>query len=343
MKTNDIQNRLVSLVRQFSDLKLFIVGDVILDHYIWGEVSRISPEAPVVVVAVRREEYSLGGAANVAKNVISLGAQASLAGTLGKDRFGEQLLELLQEQKIDTVPLVQLEDRTTTVKSRVIARAQQVVRVDRESDDHIPQTAQAMVAKKIEQALADCSGVIVSDYAKGVITEQTYAPLATAFARGAFSFSRPLVVDPKNANFPLYKGATVVKPNRSEAEAASRKTIRSQQDAIEAARTLLPMWGADSVLITLGEMGMVSVARDESIEPVAVPTQAREVYDVSGAGDTVAAVYGLALAAGATLKEAAQVANIAAGVVVAEIGAVAITTEELLEAIDVAARENRFA
>lgn len=329
------RNELNSIVAKFKDLEVFVVGDVILDHYIWGEVSRISPEAPVVVVNVNKEEYSLGGAANVAKNIVALGGKASLSGVIGEDRFATELNEQLAAYGVDGTPIVTVSDRSTTVKSRVIARSQQVVRVDRESDNPVESAVQQQIAAKMEVALQSANGVVVSDYAKGVLTAQTYQPLHDAYAAGKFKLNgRPLVVDPKNANFSLYKGASVVKPNRGEAEAASGMRIRSQDDAIAAGRKLLTIWQTDSVLVTLGELGMVSVSREEQNAPVRVPTLAREVYDVSGAGDTVAAVYCLSLAAGASVLQAAQLANIAAGVVVAEIGAVAITTAQLLDAIE---------
>ena len=330
---NATVNELAAIVDRFSEMRIGIVGDVILDHYIWGEVSRISPEAPVVVVHVSKEEHSLGGAANVAKNVVALGAGASVVGAIGNDDHGKTLRGLLEESGVSTSSLAVLDDRSTTVKSRVLARAQQVVRVDRESSDPFPLNAQQNLAESIAKEIESSSGIIVSDYAKGVVTGKTYEPLSQAFDSGVFSVTRPLVVDPKNANFDLYNGATVVKPNRIEAESASGLSIKSQQDAIVAARELLPKWRSDSVLVTLGELGMVSVTGDSDPKPVSVPTRAKEVYDVSGAGDTVAAVYCLALCAGASSYQAAELSNIAAGVVVAEIGAVAITTEQLHDAI----------
>lgn len=331
---NLVANELEAIVDRFADLQISVVGDVILDHYIWGEVNRISPEAPVVVVNVSKEEHSLGGAANVAKNIVSLGANASVIGAIGCDQYGRQVVELLSGAGIETSSLIEVDDRSTTVKSRVLARSQQIVRVDRESDEPLTVQAQTKLASAIGKEIKSSNGVVVSDYAKGVVTQTTYEPLATAFNSGAFSHSnKPLVVDPKNANFGLYNGATVVKPNRIEAEAASGIRIKTKEHAISAARELLLKWRAESILVTLGELGMVSVSSSPNSEPVSVPTRAKEVYDVSGAGDTVTAVYCLSLAAGATAYQAAELSNIAAGVVVAEIGAVAINEQQLRRAI----------
>ena len=326
---------LLSILDRFPEAHVGVIGDLILDHYIWGEVSRISPEAPVVVVNVSREDRSLGGAANVVNNLNTLGAKVSVVGTIGTDENAKILRDHLTGLGVDVSRVLEIPNRPTTAKTRVIARAQQVVRVDRESTEPLDEELQAELTERVASLADDLSGgLIVSDYAKGVVSESIYRPLSERYVAGRFSLAgSPLLVDPKNDNFLVYKGASVVKPNRSEAEVASGVKIKTRKDGIEAAKRLVDIWECESVLVTLGDLGMVSYSRDASTPEVEIETEAREVYDVSGAGDTVAAVYTLALTVGGTLEQAARLANVAAGIVVAEIGAVGIKFEQLKAAL----------
>ncbi|MCB0323996.1 MAG: D-glycero-beta-D-manno-heptose-7-phosphate kinase [Bdellovibrionales bacterium] len=333
MKGN--KDRLLSIVARFPEISLAVVGDLLLDHYIWGKVDRISPEAPVVVVQVTEENRRLGGAGNVAHNIASLGAKASVFGVVGDDDGGRQMTELFRSIGADTSGVVTDATRPTTVKTRVIAHAQQVVRVDYEVTDPLASSYQQQLSDALRSGLARAQGVIVSDYAKGTITPSLFAVLGDASAAGRIGLGKvPVLIDPKAPNFSIYAHASIIKPNRKEAEEATGIRIKTRGDAIQAGRKLLREWNSEMILITLGELGMVLVGGGGDAEQtVEVDTVAREVYDVSGAGDTVSAVFALALAAGATPAEAAMLANFAAGVVVGEVGTVAVTAEELRAAI----------
>jgi len=335
----NIGSDLLTLVERFRGARIFVVGDLILDHYIWGDVSRISPEAPVVVVNVDKEERSLGGAGNVVNNLIELGAEVAVAGAVGEDDEGIRLCGMLESKGVNTSGIVTIGGRPTTVKTRVLARAQQVVRVDRESTETLPDRARKSIAEAVATGLKNTKGVVVSDYAKGVLSPDVFRPFEEANNDGLFGIGKvPLVIDPKNANFDLYSCGTVVKPNRGEAAIASGINIRDRRDAASAGRLLAERWSSDMVLVTLGELGMVLVPRDSEIPVIEVDTEAREIYDVSGAGDTVAAVFTLALAVGASPKDAACLANISAGIVVAEVGAVALKFDQLTAALETASQ-----
>lgn len=328
---------LLKVVDSFRGTKMLVVGDLILDHYVWGKVSRISPEAPVVVVQVSDESKRLGGAANVAHNLTTLGADVQLCGIVGDDEHGRELVRLLQELGVETSGILVDSSRPTTVKSRVIAHAQQVVRVDREVTRPLTSALSTQLAATVKAKAAASRGIIISDYAKGVVSADLFNSIGEAHREGKIGLdSAALLIDPKAPNFPLYSYASVIKPNRGEAEAASGLEIRDRASAIEAGKVLLGKWSSEMVLITLGEHGMVLVARDgkEGFRTVEVETVAREVYDVSGAGDTVSAVFSLALAAKTGLREAATLANIAAGIVVREIGTAAVSVDELREQIN---------
>lgn len=328
------KSKLLEVVDRFQGVPMLVVGDLLLDHYIWGSVDRISPEAPVVVVQVTEENKRLGGAGNVANNLVSLGAKALICGAVGDDEAGQQMLELFQSNGVDTQGILLDSTRPTTQKTRVIAHAQQVVRVDREIAEPLSAEKQKEIGQRVAAALTQSQGVIVSDYAKGAICGPVFDALAEASPSKGSANPPTILVDPKAPNFTLYKGATVIKPNRKEAEESSGMRIRKREDAILAGRELLKLWDTEMVLITLGEMGMVLVARDsEGQAPIEVDTVARDVYDVSGAGDTVSAVFSLSLAAGASNEDAAILANIAAGVVVGEVGTAVVSADSLRSAI----------
>ena len=312
---------LASLLPRLSRRPVLVVGDVMLDRFIWGDVDRISPEAPVPVVRVREESACLGGAANVAANLASLGVRAVLVGLVGDDPAGAQMREALAEAGIDG-RMVGGAPRTT-VKTRVIARAQQVVRVDRESEHDTSPEMRRSILHQALAALEDAGALVVSDYDKGVI-----APgLLAALLPRAASLGIPVVVDPKLSHVGLYQPATVLTPNQKEAGEAAAMPIRTDADCLEAARTLLRKLELRAVLVTRGERGMMLVERDR--EPESIPAAAREVYDVTGAGDTVVAVLATALGAGATLSQAARLANHAGGIVVGKVGTATVTLEEL--------------
>jgi D-beta-D-heptose 7-phosphate kinase/D-beta-D-heptose 1-phosphate adenosyltransferase len=328
------REELLAIIDRFTDVPLLVVGDLIVDHYIWGKVDRISPEAPVVVVQVTEEDYRPGGAGNVVRNLATLGAKVAVCGVVGEDNPGRLLREMLGELGADTSGVVTDPSRQSTLKSRVIAHAQQVVRVDRESTAPLEEVQSAALASAVGERAKSAKGVIVSDYGKGAISASIFAQLAAVGGEGFFGGGKvPLVVDPKAAGFGLYHGVTVVKPNRKEAEEASGLPVRDRASAIEAGRVLLNKWNTEMVLITLGELGMVLVS-DDNREPVEIKTVAREVFDVSGAGDTVSAVFTLALAVGASPRNAAELANFAAGIVVGEVGTVTVTKEQLCRAVE---------
>ena len=315
------------LVEQFKKTTLLVVGDIMIDEFIWGTVSRISPEAPVPVVAVKRENLLLGGAANVVHNVHALGGRALLAGLIGDDQLGEKIKKLLAEQKIGSEGLVVQAGRPTTVKTRVIAHSQQVVRFDRESREPISAQSQEDLLRYLDKNWASADGIIVSDYGKGLIT-----PALMEFIMQRKRGKGKLVaVDPKINNFNLYTGATIVTPNRQEAEAAAGREIKDEASLMEVGRVLLERFASQAILITRGEEGMVLFEREGDV--INVPTVAKEVYDVTGAGDTVISAMTLALAAGNDFPTAAVVANYAAGIVVGKVGTATVTPEELQKTI----------
>jgi D-beta-D-heptose 7-phosphate kinase/D-beta-D-heptose 1-phosphate adenosyltransferase len=317
--------RLEALLDAFRRVHVLVVGDLMLDVYLRGGASRISPEAPVPVVRVQEEWVALGGAANVAANVVALGASCTIAGSIGDDVEGEKLRRALEEMGISGEGLIVTPDRPTTVKTRVLVRNQQVARYDRESDDEATADAEAALIRAIEQLAARSNAVAIEDYNKGVLT----GGVIRAALAGARHHDRPVIVDPKARSFFDYGGATVFKPNLGELSAALRERVRYDDAAwLHATRARL---GCENLLLTLGEHGMaLSTATNEFIR---VPAVARSVYDVSGAGDTVTAIVTLALAAGATLVEAALLATEAAGIEVGKAGVATVSPDELREAI----------
>jgi D-beta-D-heptose 7-phosphate kinase/D-beta-D-heptose 1-phosphate adenosyltransferase len=302
-----------------------IVGDAMLDVYLHGDVDRISPEAPVPVVRVRERRIALGGAANVAQNVAALGGRAVLVATVGDDAAGGLLRNGLAAIDADPRTLVTVR-RPTTTKTRVLARVQQVVRFDEEEDESLSPDDCAAVVSSLERAIGDAQALVLEDYNKGLLVPPVIER-AVALARAR---RIPIVVDPKFRNFFSYSGATMFKPNRRELETALGATL--DLDAPESLPSLLDRLGVENLLLTLGERGMVLVPRDG--EALRIPTTAREVYDVVGAGDTVTAYLAAMLAAGATPIEAAVIANYAAGVEVGKLGAATVSADEVLGAYD---------
>jgi rfaE bifunctional protein kinase chain/domain len=315
------------LMDKFKRTSLLVVGDVMIDEFIWGTVSRISPEAPVPVVAVAREDLLLGGAANVVHNVHSLGGHVLLAGVIGNDRMGERVKELLLKEKIDRDGLITEPDRPTTVKTRIIAHSQQVVRYDREYKRPISIQSQEKICRYVESHWNAVDGIIISDYGKGLLCPA----LMNLIMEKRKNDGKIVAVDPKMNNFPLYRGVTIVTPNRLEAEAAAGIQITDEKSLTKVGKALLDRFSCEAVLITRGEEGMVLFDRSGSV--ITVPTVAKEVYDVTGAGDTVISTLTLSLASGSSYAEAAVVANYAAGIVVGKVGTATVSREELHKVI----------
>jgi len=320
--------RLDEILERGRGLRVAVVGDLMLDVYLVGAVSRISPEAPVPVVHVTEERTALGGAANVAANVAALGAACEVVGYVGMDAAGAQIRRELAELSGGKVHarLVERPDRPTTTKTRVVARQQQVVRFDRERADDLPDECAAELCEHVRAAVAACDALVLEDYNKGVLV-----PSVIRTALDAAEAARiPSVVDPKFRNFFGFYGATVFKPNAVELGTAMASAVRAGDDEwLENARTRT---GARHLLLTLGEDGMA--LRSEGGSTFRIPTQAREVYDVSGAGDTVTAFLAVALAAGAMIEEAAVLANLAAGIEVGKPGVATVSPDELRAMLD---------
>jgi D-glycero-beta-D-manno-heptose-7-phosphate kinase len=313
------------LLGRFAGLPVLVVGDVMLDRFIVGRVTRISPEAPVPVVQFQSEHLRLGGAANVAHNVAALGGRPSLVGIVGADAAAGRLRDALSAAGIETDGLVEDRERPTTEKVRIVTeRNLQVARVDYERDTDVTGDIERRIVDRVGRFGRDCATLLVSDYLKGAITRAVVeALLAVSVSAGRI----PVIVDPKIPHLASYAGATLITPNHHEAEVATHRRIRTDEDARQAAHDFRARAQCDAVLITRGEQGMwLSDADGDS----SIPAVAREVSDVTGAGDTVVATLALALAAGATMTEAATLANYAAGIVVGKFGPATATQEELL-------------
>ncbi|MEO7084433.1 MAG: PfkB family carbohydrate kinase [Gemmatimonadaceae bacterium] len=319
------RDRLTSLLQAAGSRRVAVVGDAMLDVYLRGDVERISPEAPVPVMRVRERRYALGGAGNVAQNVRAVGARCDLVAAIGDDAGGRQLSSMLDAIDAGLGSLVTV-NRPTTTKTRVVARSQQVVRVDEEDDSDFAGEEVALLLRSVAAAVENADALVLEDYNKGVLVSRVIeSAIDAAKAKGI-----PIVVDPKYRNFFLYRGATIFKPNRRELEAALGAAVDLEHP--EALPATFERLGVDNLLLTLGERGMVLISSGGSIKHV--PTAAREVYDVVGAGDTVTAYLALALAAGGTPTEAAIIANFAAGVEVGKLGAATVSPDEVLEAYD---------
>lgn len=327
-------NRATELLERFERQSIVVVGDLILDRYIYGGVERISPEAPVPVVCVSREEYRSGGASNVACNITALGGEACMVCVVGKDQHGEELKSLLLEEGVGVSGILMADDLNTTVKTRIVAERQQLVRVDWDNRTdvvagHIPD-----LCERLDDEIGKSTGVIMEDYGKGVVDQQ----VVTRAIAGSRKKGVPSGFDPKDNHVLDVTGVTVATPNRQEAFGAvgrkdvSRSSGPPAEDAFAAVgQALLAKWNPEHLMITLGPHGIYLLSQGEA--PRHVPTRAREVFDVSGAGDTVIAVCLLALSAGANFYEAAELANAAAGVVVGKLGTATCAREELLASI----------
>jgi rfaE bifunctional protein kinase chain/domain len=320
-------SRLQSLFAALKGKRVAVVGDLMVDRYYWGSVARISPEAPVPVVEVDSESTRLGGAANVANNVASLGGIPLMIGVVGDDEAGKALHAIVRENKFSTDGIVIDPSRPTTVKTRVIAHHQHVVRVDREVKQNIDEKLQGRILDILSRNAKTLHAVILEDYNKGVVAKELIHELVQLARKHGLI----ITVDPKFNNFFEYKGVTVFKPNRKETEEALGIRLHDQGSVEEAGRKLVERLEAENVLLTLGERGMTLVERSGSATHV--PTMARKVADVSGAGDTVISTLTMALAAGATVREASMLANVAGGIVCGEVGIVPIDVNLLQQSV----------
>lgn len=324
-----MKTKLKAIINKFHKAKILVVGDLILDEFIWGKVDRISPEAPVPVVWVNSESFMPGGASNVASNIAALGGGASISGVIGSDKNGKTLLEELKRRNVDTSGIVTDVQRPTTLKTRIIAHHQQVVRVDREKNAAIDDNILEQLLSFIRQTIEEIDGIIIEDYGKGVIVPYLLSQIVPL----ARKHKKIITVDPKVSHFSYYSGVTSITPNEKEASGGAGIKIECEEDIDRVGKKLLKELSLESVLVTLGENGMRLFQKGGESPITHIPTVAQEVFDVSGAGDTVIAAFTLALTAGATKLEAAHLANFAAGIVVSKVGTAVVTKEELIETI----------
>ncbi len=323
------KDRAEQITRQMRDCHIVVLGDVMLDEFLWGDVTRISPEAPVPVVDIKRESTHLGGAANVLANLLALGAQACVIGVIGDDFAGERIRSSVNDKSAMQTDGLLIADnqRPTTIKTRIIAQHQMVVRADREHRTPVDAQTESRIIAVVKTALASAQALVISDYDKGVVTPRILAEvLPAAYGR------MPVLIDPKMRNFDSYRPATLVTPNHHEALRLANLEEDSDADLQTAALMIRARLICDAVLITRGDRGMMLLEGER--DPVRVETAAREVYDVTGAGDTVIATLAAALAAGASMTEAAVLANQAAGIVVGKLGTATASAEEVLALMD---------
>jgi len=314
-------------ISKFDRCNILVVGDLMVDEYLWGDVERISPEAPVQVVTIKDEDFSLGGSGNVVNNVVELGAKVSAVGVIGTGTDGQILLNKLNELGVDIAGIFQDSNRPTTRKTRIIASNQHVLRIDRETKESISEPTFEEIVKYLEDKIPDVDVVLISDYGKGLITEALMARLIAA----AQKHKKITIADPKGLDFSKYSGVSLITPNKKEAALASGIEVVDETTLIEAGNKILQRVGIDKLLITCGKDGMVLFDRNKA--PYKIRAEARQVYDVSGAGDTVLAVLGLAVASGISFEDGAVLANTSAGIVVGKVGTATVSRQELSSAL----------
>jgi len=320
------KNKLKEIVENFSEKKVVVIGDLILDKYVIGEVSRISPEAPIQILAVEKENYSPGGASNVANNISSLGGNSVLIGTIGNDEQGKQFIHELEKAKINRENIIIDSIKPTTQKVRILGHNQQLLRVDYENKEYLDKKIEEKILNKLKELIKKIEVVIISDYAKGIVTSN----LAKGIIQLCEENNKIVIIDPKPKHKEFYKNANLITPNNKEACQMLKVEENNGKEIKEIGNSLVGELNSN-ILITRGEKGMSLYKKDNSI--FEIPTIAREVYDVTGAGDTVVGTIALALAAGASLEEATTISNYAAGIVVGKMGASTLTQKELIEKI----------
>ena len=319
------KKRAFSIIENFSRSSVLVVGDIMADHFIWGRVSRISPEAPVPVVEVSRDNLTLGGCANVLNNIFAMGGRVYLAGVIGADETGMRLISEFQNRGVDTSGIVAEAGRPTTLKTRIVAHGQQMVRFDREDRRPVQAKSIRKMLSYIRSIRSDLGALVISDYNKGAVTRSFLDGIRKVIS------DRPIFtcVDPKAKDFSLYEGFDIITPNHHEAGHAAGEEIQNGQDHVRVGMKLMQKFSFQAILITRGESGMSLFEKDGPVKHTEFPTEAREVFDVTGAGDTVIGIFALSMAAGASFREAAYLANHAAGIVVGKAGTATVTREEL--------------
>ncbi len=313
------QKRAETIINSFKDKKILVYGDIIFDRYIFGEVERISPEAPVPVVKVKKEDFRIGGAGNVASNIDSLSGNGILLGIVGDDIYSKEIFKLKSNNNL----AIKSNNNQTLIKTRILAKRQQIVRIDREEDIFISNEDEKELRKIIEGIEID--GIIISDYAKGTLNKSIIAILK----QKAINMNIPIIVDPKPPNFDLYKGVTAITPNKNEAEGILGKKLNEEKDIITAVRTIQKKFNTKYSIITRGEDGIT--AAEKGKKAFTIPVYSHEVFDVTGAGDTVVSVIMLSLVSGASLKEAIVLANAAASIAIERIGTAQVTDVTILK------------
>lgn len=318
-------DKVQNIIKTGRQPNILVIGDLMIDHYVWGDATRLSPEAPVPVVNVKSESTTLGGAANVAQNLISLGAKVTLCGLVGDDISGNQLREILEQEGIDTCAIIKDSSRPTTVKTRVLAGSHQLVRVDREVTDAISTDLEDELLQKLTTCIEQADIVLFSDYNKGLFSPVLTQRLVQAINQK----DKKIIVDPKGLNYSKYKDTYIIKPNRKElAEAAKAEKIKTTDDLQLASKTIFEQTGAEYLVVTLSEAGMAIVSE---LTYKMLPVKATEVFDVTGAGDTVLAVMAYFIASGLTVEEACELANHAAAIVIRRVGSATTTLDEIIQ------------
>lgn len=314
-------------VSKFKECRVLVIGDLMIDEYLWGDVDRISPEAPVQIVAVKKEESTLGGSGNVINNLAALGAKVFAAGVIGTGRSGNILLKRLKYLRVDSGGVIQERGRPTTRKTRIIAAHQHVLRIDRETKKEISGKTLQKIAGFIRKKIPETDVVIVSDYGKGLITKS----LMAVIVESAKKHGKITMADPKGLDYSKYSGVTMITPNRKEAALAAGVEITDNSSLIDAGTKIINSFDIEKLLVTCGKDGMTLFEKNK--KPYKIKAEARQVFDVSGAGDTVIAVMGLCLASGASFRDAASVANTAAGIVVGKVGTATVSGKELTDVL----------
>ncbi|MEN6621812.1 MAG: D-glycero-beta-D-manno-heptose-7-phosphate kinase [Smithella sp.] len=323
------KKRALEIIANYSASGVLVVGDVMVDHFIWGKVSRISPEAPVPVVDVQKDSILLGGCANVLNSIYAMGGKAYVAGVIGTDNIGKRLVEELRQREVDTSGIIVEKDRPTTLKTRIVAHGQQMVRFDKESRRAIPKKSIKKILEYIKSLQNKIGAIIVSDYSKGVISRELIEGIKEIVQNENIF----VCLDPKQSDFSIYEGVYVVTPNHYEAQRAAAMEIKDENDLKQVGAALLNKYNFQALLITRGEEGMSLFEKGRKIAHTHFSAQAKEIYDVTGAGDTVIGVLALSLAAKASLQEATCLANQAAGIVVGKVGTATVSQEELIQVL----------